>query len=110
LNTDDKSLIPLVIVAMGRSEVGETLKVLIVERTWTGFLGHSLLVKKTANDTYCYFDPKEGEYRNLSPKKLCEHIDRAIRSFCANDIFFMKAETFLEKLSARQSDSPSFWG
>jgi hypothetical protein len=79
-------------------EVGETLKFETIHNDWFRLGGHSLLIKKTSDTTYTFFDPNFGEARSLSFLQLCNEIDWQIQWINASDVFFIRGSRFLKKL------------
>ena len=58
---------------------GSYIKFMTFSMTWTGFQGHSMVIKKTGN-TFSFFDPNEGETFGLSLSRLCERINGCMDS------------------------------
>ncbi len=77
---------------------GTSLKLQVIIRDFLGFSGHSMLIKKLADENYILFDPNAGEYRNLSLDKVSDIIDQQLSTFEATDIYLTKGECFLKRL------------
>jgi hypothetical protein len=80
-------------------ENGETLKLEVIERRCLKFAGHALLIKKMANNKYIFFNPSNGEERNLSLSQLGNKINEQIRAHRGTNVFITKGENYLKKLN-----------
>ncbi|HEV8050922.1 MAG TPA: hypothetical protein VGP47_00390 [Parachlamydiaceae bacterium] len=83
---------------LAKIRVGETLKFQVFKKENYEFSGHSLLIKKMENNGYIFFDPNDGEHRNLSLDKLGDKIDQQLKYH--TDIFLLRGADFLKKLKA----------
>jgi hypothetical protein len=88
---------PLLIRKLNSLADGETLKLETIEKTWCSFGGHATLIKKISNGNYIFFDPNEGETRNLSFDQLCEKIDDQLDRW-GSDLFFTRGEDFKNRM------------
>jgi hypothetical protein len=79
-------------------ESGTTLKVEVFKKTKDSFAGHSLLIKKIKNDEFIFFDPNEGETRELSQKDLVEKINNQLVENQGTDIFISKGDSYIKRL------------
>lgn len=77
---------------------GETLKLEVFSQHGFNLEGHSLLVKKTTEDDYIFFDPNFGEYRNLSIEGLGNKIDKAFETYNGTNILLMRGKDYLQRL------------
>lgn len=84
---------------LGHIENGGTLKLEVFKRESSNFVGHSLLIKKTENNKYIFFDPNQGEYRDLPFSVLSTKINEQIKIFNATDIYIAKGTHYLSRLS-----------
>lgn len=91
---------PLIAEGLKRVEKGETLKVETFSKDSWRLSGHSLLVKKVNDDNYTFFDPNQGEYRDLSGEALLDKI-RDANAF--SNLLFMRASGFLKDLDAHST-------
>lgn len=80
-------------------ENGETLKLEVFKRGCFKLVGHSLLMKKIENNIYIFFDPNQGEYRDLSFSELCNKINEQLRVHDATNIFITKGADYLNRLN-----------
>lgn len=83
---------------LNQLEEGEVIKLEVFSKNGLDFSGHSLLFKKMAKDDYIFFDPNEGEYRNLSFNQLSNHIDEQLAMFNGTDVLLIKGKKFLGRL------------
>lgn len=77
---------------------GETLKLEVFRKSFLGFAGHSLLIKKISNENYIFFDPNKGEYRGLSFDELSDHIDEQLKKWNGTDLFMTQGDIYLNKI------------
>lgn len=80
--------------------VGVTLKLEVFGRSGLSLKGHSLLIKKMANDKYIFFDPNTGEHRDLSFDHLSDRIDEQLQQWNGADVFLMKGDDFLKRMES----------
>ena len=50
-----------------------------------------------ADNRYTFFDPNNGEERNLNLDQLSDRIDEELEKHRGTDLFFLKGETFNKK-------------
>ncbi len=79
-------------------KINETLKFEVFSKTLTGLEGHSMLIKKTGEETYIFFDPNEGADLNLNLNDLTEKVNSALNEYRGTDLFFTKGSDFLKRL------------
>ena len=79
-------------------KVGTTLKLEVFSKTNLNFSGHSLLVKKVAEDKFIFFDPNSGEHRDLSIEELASKINEQLKQWNGTDLFFTKGEDYINRL------------
>lgn len=72
------------------------LKVFAYDK-YPNYYGHSLLIKKTGENEFIFFDPNDGETRNLTVGEIAKKIETALASFGEN-LYITRAEDFLAKL------------
>lgn len=82
-------------------EPSEVLKLEVFSKGFFTMSGHSLLIKKMANNKFIFFDPNTGEHRNLSFVQLSDHIDEQLRQQKGNDIFLTKGQDFLKRVKKK---------
>jgi len=80
---------------------GETLKLEVFSRGCLSLEGHSMLIKKMANDKYIFFDPNVGEYRDVSFDELINRINTQIHFLQGTDIFLMRGKDYLKRLQGK---------
>lgn len=61
-----------------------------------GFSGHSMLIKKTNDNEYSYFDPNTGEHSKLDFEALMPFLNDSYRKW-GNCVAFIDAEAFLKQ-------------
>ena len=83
--------------ALDKLAVGDYVKFETFKRDGIYLEGHSMLIKKTSEDSYSYFDPNKGEYQDLTIDKLCVHINNA-RDDYGDRIAFMDAKAFFQDI------------
>lgn len=84
--------------AMAKTENGTTMKLEIFARKGIDVAGHSMLIKKHADDNYSFFDPNEGLYTGLSEDQLMDKMDAELRRIKATDMLLIKGDDFLKRL------------
>jgi hypothetical protein len=89
---------PLLMNTLDKLASGTTLKLEVLNHQIYGFYGHSCLIKKTSDSTYIFFDPNQGEFRDLSAENLTMLIDDLVRDFDATEIHIFPAEVYLKKM------------
>ncbi len=77
---------------------GETLKLEVFSKSGFNLSGHSLLIKKTDDDKYIFFDPNTGEQRDLSLVQLSDNIDAQLAQWNGTDICLIKGKDYLQRL------------
>ncbi len=83
---------------LARLRVGEQIKVHIFNKSGINFTGHSMLIKKMSNTEFIFFDPDQGEFRDLSFSKLCDRIDFRLKYYNGTHIFLAFGQAFLNRL------------
>lgn len=83
---------------LDKIESGTTLKLEVFKKTSTSFYGHSLLIKKTNEDEFTFFDPNEGEYRCLSRQDLAHAINYQLSIWGGTDIFISRGDSYKKRL------------
>ena len=79
-------------------ELGTTLKLEVFKKTSTSFYGHSLLVKKTNENAFTFFDPNTGEHRGLSQEGLALKINDQLAQWGGTDIFISRGDNYIKRL------------
>lgn len=79
-------------------EDGEILKLEVFKKKGLNLHGHSLLIKKISRSKYIFFDPNNGEHRNLSITKLSDKIDQQLSQWEATDLLIMRGKVYLKRL------------
>lgn len=82
---------------------GETLKMAVLSKKDFSLSGHSLLVKKVGEDNYIFFDPNQGERRNLSFSALCDEIDQQLSRSQGTDIYFCRGKIISKNYKMKES-------
>lgn len=77
-------------------EDNTTLKMFVFKK-FPILYGHSLLIKKVAENHFIFFDPNRGETRGLSLEELSKQIDAQISAYGKN-IYLTRGDDFLNKL------------
>lgn len=80
-------------------EEGDTLKLIVFNRKGLQFSGHSLLLKKEENNRYIFFDPNQGELRNLTTDEMMDQIDKQLKTHQGTNLFLTQGRDFLKRLS-----------
>lgn len=80
-----------------------TLKLEVFSKRGASFSGHSLLVKKVKDDNFVFFDPNEGEFRNLTVEQLMEKIQVQVRRFNGTDIYLTRGSDYLKRMGIEAS-------
>lgn len=87
---------------LDRIEVGTTLKLGVFRQTFSEFFGHSLLIKKTGDNQFIFFDPNSGEHRDLTLDSLEKKINLQLGIWNANELFFTTGESYLKRLKSKK--------
>lgn len=87
---------------LSQIDSGTILKINTISRLSFSFSGHALLVKKTDEDKFVFFDPNDGEFRGLSGKELVEKINKVLYAFSGTDILITKGSDYLQELKKRK--------
>lgn len=74
------------------------VKVFIFNKSLFGFEGHSMLIKKTADKTYTFFDPNQGEIYDLNLGTCLEEVKKAMEKHKFEETVFLDGKQYLEHL------------
>lgn len=86
-------------------ETGAILKFAIFKKTKKSFSGHSMLIKKTEDNKFIFFDPDHGEFRGLTQEDLAEKIDWLVKASKSSNLLFTRGDIFLKRLKERKITS-----
>jgi hypothetical protein len=64
-----------------------------------------MLIKKTSENAYSFFNPDEGEYQNLNLNKLCEQINAALLRCQGDRVAFIDGKKYLADLGIKQDQT-----
>ena len=82
-------------VRLNQLEVGFYIKFFAFKKSGLSMDGHSMLIKKIADNKYSFFDPNHGEHANLNIDQLAEEINRSTKEMSANRMVFLDARHFV---------------
>lgn len=71
------------------------------------FYGHSMLIKKTGDNKYSFFDPNVGEDKDLSPQALFDKIDAAMTIYEGTGMAFLDGNAYINHLKEEKGLSES---
>ncbi|MCE2983956.1 MAG: hypothetical protein LW832_10390 [Parachlamydia sp.] len=78
----------------------EVLKFEVFKRGFFSARGHSMLIQKTSADHYLFFDPNNGEYRELTFDDLINKINQALLTYSGNEILLFKGSDHLKHIKS----------
>ncbi|KTD66114.1 hypothetical protein [Legionella spiritensis] len=96
---------PLLAEKLDAMEKGSYIKFFAFSKKgFLGLEGHSMVIKKTGDDAYSFFDPNSGEEKKLGIKKLADRIDTAIVTYEATRIAFIDGQRYVQDLDYQLSN------
>jgi hypothetical protein len=87
---------------LDKLSVDDYIKFQVFRQKGLNFSGHSMVIKKTGEGVYSFFNPDEGEYQNLNYKDLCEKINDAIAKSKGDRVAFIDGKKYLADLGIEQ--------
>lgn len=97
---------------LSQLDTGFHIKFLAFRKSGFSMNGHSMLIKKTGDNQYTFFDPNHGEYMGLTVDELAQKINHATKEQCANHMAFLDAKEFLNSYQIEEKEvvsaSPNF--
>lgn len=73
------------------------IKFFVFNKSFPDFNGHSMVIKKVG-DHYSFFDPDQGEFRNLSIDGLCLHINAVMKKCQGTHMAFIDGMEYIKSL------------
>jgi hypothetical protein len=90
--------------------VGFAIKFFVFEKSYLSMNGHSMLIKKTSEDLYTFFDNNKGYQLNLDIEQLVVEINTASKTYTATHIIFIDAHHFIDShpINKKEIDIEAF--
>jgi len=88
-------------ISLDNLEQNAILKVEIFRRRTFSFYGHSVLIKKTGENEFIFFDPNSGEKRGLNKNQLAEEINDQLSKFNGTDVLMLNTKNYLTRLKSK---------
>ncbi len=79
----------------------QVIKLEVFHKEGASFTGHSLLVKKTGDNEFIFFDPNTGEERGLNVDELADRINGVMAEFKGTDMVLIDGGKYLKRLEKK---------
>ncbi|ASQ45171.1 hypothetical protein [Legionella clemsonensis] len=103
-NNDKTANVEVLTEKLNSLENGTYIKFCVFSKGFLSFTGHSMVIKKTGDNDFSFFDPNCGEKKHLTIDKLAAKINEAMKTYEGTNMAFMDGAQYIARLQAEHTE------